>query len=139
MALKGSKTEENLRAAFAGEAQSSRRFLYFAAKADIEGLDDIAAVFRIAADGESGHAYGHLEYLEDSGDPITGLPMGGTGDNLKSAIESATRECTELYPDFARIARDEGFNEIADWFESVARAERSHANRLQKALDALDP
>jgi rubrerythrin len=137
MSLKGSKTEENLKAAFAGEAQANRRYLYFAQKADIEGCSDVAAVFRSTADGETGHAHGHLEYLEQCGDPITGLPFGTTFDNLKSAIASETHEYTDLYPGMARTARDEGFDEIADWFETLAKAERSHANRFQKALNEL--
>ncbi|HKJ22435.1 MAG TPA: rubrerythrin family protein [Gammaproteobacteria bacterium] len=138
MALKGSKTEENLKAAFAGESQANRRYLYFASKADVEGYNDVSAVFRSTAEGETGHAHGHLEYLEGVGDPVTGLPIGGTADNLKSAIDGETHEYTDMYPGMAKTARDEGFDEIADWFETLAKAERSHANRFQKALDALD-
>jgi rubrerythrin len=138
MELKGSKTEQNLRDAFASEAQANRRYLYFAQKADVEGYNDVAAVFRSTAEGETGHAHGHLEYLESVGDPITGLPIGATGDNLESAIASETNEYTNMYPRMAKTARDEGFDEIADWFETLAKAERSHANRFQKALDNLD-
>ncbi len=83
MNLKGSKTEENLKAAFAGESQANRRYLYFAAKADVEGYNDVSAVFRSTAEGETGHAHGHLEYLEAVGDPATGLPIGETKANLK--------------------------------------------------------
>ncbi len=72
MALKGTQTEQNLKDAFAGESQANRRYLYFAAKADVEGYNDVAAVFRSTAEGETGHAHGHLEYLEESGDPATG-------------------------------------------------------------------
>ena len=86
MSLKGSKTEENLKAAFAGESQANRRYLYFAAKADVEGYNDVAAVFRSTDEGETGHAHGHLEYLEQCGDPATGMPFGGTAENLKTAI-----------------------------------------------------
>ncbi len=138
MALKGSRTEENLKAAFAGESQANRRYLYFAAKADVEGYNDVAAVFRSTAEGETGHAHGHLEYLEEVGDPATGLPIGGTPDNLKAAIAGETHEYTEMYPGMAKAAREEGFDEISDWFETLAKAERSHANRFQKALDQLD-
>ncbi|MBZ0090938.1 MAG: rubrerythrin family protein [Burkholderiales bacterium] len=137
MQLKGSKTEENLKDAFAGESQANRRYLYFAAKADIEGQNDVAAVFRSTAEGETRHAHGHLEYLEVCGDPATGLPIGATRDNLKAAIAGETREYTDMYPGMAKIAREEGFGEIADWFETLAKAERSHVNRFQKALDAL--
>lgn len=136
-ALKGSKTESNLKAAFAGESQANRRYLYFAQKADVEGYNDVAAVFRSTAEGETGHAHGHLEYLEACGDPATGLPIGPTGQNLKAAIAGETHEYTDMYPGMVKVARTEGFEEIADWFETLAKAERSHANRFQKALDAL--
>ncbi|MBX3629695.1 MAG: rubrerythrin family protein [Nitrosomonas sp.] len=137
MELKGSQTEGNLKAAFAGESQANRRYLYFAAKADVEGQNDVAAVFRSTAEGETGHAHGHLEYLESCGDPATGLHFGATRDNLKTAIAGETHEYTDMYPGMAKTAREEGFDEIADWFETLAKAERSHANRFQRALDSL--
>jgi rubrerythrin len=137
MQLKGSKTEANLKAAFAGESQANRRYLYFAGKADVEGQNDVAAVFRSTAEGETGHAHGHLEYLETCGDPATGLPFGATRANLATAIAGETHEYTDMYPGMARAAREEGFDEVADWFETLAKAERSHANRFQKALDVL--
>ena len=137
MELKGSKTEGNLKAAFAGESQANRRYLYFAAKADVEGQNDVAAVFRSTAEGETGHAHGHLEHLENCGDPATGMPFGASRDNLKTAIAGETHEYTDMYPGMAKTARDEGFDEIADWFETLAKAERSHANRFQRALDGL--
>jgi rubrerythrin len=90
-ALKGSKTEGNLKAAFAGESQANRRYLYFAQKADVEGFNDVSAVFRSTAEGETGHAHGHLEFLEGVGDPATGLPIGGTSNNLKAAIAGETQ------------------------------------------------
>src|SRR5712664_4300201 len=135
--LKGTKTEENLKAAFAGESQANRRYLYFAGKADVEGQNDVAALFRSTAEGETGHAHGHLEYMEKIGDPATGLPIGRSRDNLKAAVAGETHEYTDTYPGMAKQARDEGFGEIADWFETLAKAERSHANRFQKALDVL--
>ena len=138
MSLKGSQTEQNLKDAFAGESQANRRYLYFAAKADVEGYNDVSAVFRSTAEGETGHAHGHLEYLEEVGDPVTGEPIGSTASNLKSAIAGETYEYTDMYPGMARTARDEDLDEIADWFETLAKAERSHANRFQKALDTLD-
>jgi rubrerythrin len=136
-ALKGSKTEENLKAAFAGESQANRRYLYFANKADVEGQNDVAALFRSTAEGETGHAHGHLEWLEQVGDPATGLPIGSTRDNLKAAVAGETHEYTDMYPGMAKAAREEGFDEIADWFETLAKAERSHANRYTKALNEL--
>jgi rubrerythrin len=97
----------------------------------------VASVFRSTAEGETGHAHGHLEYLEAVGAPATGLPIGSTANNLKASIAGETHEYTDMYPGMAKSARDEGFDEIADWFETLAKAERSHANRFQKALDAL--
>ena len=135
--LKGSKTEENLKAAFAGESQANRRYLYFANKADVEGQNDVAALFRSTAEGETGHAHGHLDYLAQVGDPATGMPIGSSSDNLKASVAGETHEYTDMYPGMAKTARDEGFEEIADWFETLAKAERSHANRFQKALDQL--
>ncbi|MCP4637047.1 MAG: rubrerythrin [Methyloversatilis sp.] len=137
MPLKGSRTEAHLKEAFASEAQANRRYLYFAAKADIEGQSDVAAVFRSTAEGETGHAHGHLEYLEHCGDPVSGLPIGSTRDNLKASIASETHEYSDMYPAMARTAREEGFEEVADWFETLAKAERSHANRFKRALDEL--
>ena len=128
---------DNLKAAFAGESQANRRYLYFAQKADIEGAPDVAAVFRSTAEGETGHAHGHLEYLEEVGDPATGEPMGETEDNLKSAIQGETHEYTDMYPGMAKTAREEGFEEIADWFETLAKAEKSHAGKFQKTLESI--
>ena len=138
MDLKSSNTEQNLKDAFAGESQANRRYLYFAAKADVEGYNDVSAVFRSTAEGETGHAHGHLEHLEAVGDPATGLPIGGTSDNLKAAIAGETHEYTDMYPGFAATAREEGFGEIADWFETLAKAEKSHAGRFQTLLDTID-
>jgi rubrerythrin len=133
--LKNSKTEENLKVAFSGEAQANRRYLYFAQKADIEGHSAAAAVFRAVAEGETGHAYGLLEYLEEVGDPLTGKPIGPTADNLVAAVAGETHEITDIYPGMARTAREEGFDEIAEWFETLAKAEKSHAGRFQRVLD----
>jgi rubrerythrin len=133
--LKGTETEQNLKDAFAGESQASRRYLRFAQKADVEGFNDVAAVFRSTAEGETGHAHGHLEYLEEVDDPATGKPIGPTGDNLKAAIARETHEYTDVYPGMARVARREGLDEIANWFETLAKAGKSHAGRFQNALE----
>jgi rubrerythrin len=135
--LRDSKTIDNLKAAFAGESQANRRYLYFAQKADVEGHNDVSALFRSTAEGETGHAFGHLEFMETVGDPATGEPIGPTDANLKAAVAGETHEYTDMYPGMARTARDEGFDEIADWFETLAKAEKSHAGRFQKALDGL--
>jgi rubrerythrin len=136
--LQGSKTHTNLKEAFAGESQANRRYLYFAKVADVEGQPDIAGLFRDTAEGETGHAHGHLDYLKRVGDPATGEPIGDTVKNLKASIAGETYEYTQMYPGFAKTAREEGFTEIAEWFETLARAERSHAGRFQKGLDTLN-
>jgi rubrerythrin len=135
--LKGSKTHDNLKAAFAGESQANRRYLYFAKVADVEGQPDIAGLFRDTAEGETGHAHGHLDFLKKVGDPATDLEIGTTEKNLEASIAGETYEYTEMYPGFAKTARQEGFEEIAEWFETLARAERSHAGRFKKGLDSM--
>ena len=136
--LKGTETHNNLKAAFAGESQANRRYLYFAKVADIEGYPAIASNFRETAEGETGHAHGHLDYIKQVGDPATGLPIGDTAKNLAAAVAGETHEYTDMYPGMAKTAREEGFNEIADWFETLAKAEKSHAGRFQALLDDID-
>jgi len=135
--LNGSQTHSNLKEAFAGESQANRRYLYFAQKADVEGYPDVAALFRSVAEGETGHAFGHFDFLAEVGDPVTGVAVGATSDNLNSAIEGETSEYTEMYPGFAKTARDEGFDQTAEWFETLARAEKSHAGRFGEGLASL--
>jgi rubrerythrin len=135
--LKGSKTHENLKAAFAGESQANRRYLYFAKIADVEGYPEIAGNFRETAEGETGHAHGHLDYIKVVGDPATDLPIGDTVKNLRAAVAGETHEYTDMYPGMAKTARSEGFGEIADWFETLAKAEKAHAGRFQKLLDDI--
>jgi len=135
--LKGSKTHDNLKAAFAGESQANRRYLYFAKQADVEGYPEVAGNFRETAEGETGHAHGHLDYLKVAGDPATDLPIGDTHANLAAAVAGETHEYTDMYPGMAKTARDEGFAEIADWFETLAKAEKSHAGRFQQLLDSI--
>ena len=137
MSLEGTQTHENLKAAFAGESQANRRYLYFAKVADIEGYPDIAGNFRDTAEGETGHAHGHLDYMKSTGDPATGLPIGETAENLAAAVAGETHEYTEMYPGMAKTAREEGFEEIADWFETLAKAEKSHAGKFQKTLESI--
>ena len=135
--LRGTVTQKNLRSAFARDSQANPRYLYFAQKADAEGFDDVAAVFRAMAEIKTRHAHRHLEYLDAASDLATGQPIGPTRDNLKAAIAGETHEYVDIYPGMARAARQEGFDEIAAWFEMLAKAGRSHAGRFQKALDAL--
>ena len=135
--IRGSKTHANLKEAFASESQANRRYLYFAQKADVEGHPEVAALFRWIAEGETGHAFGHFDFLAEAGDPVTDEPVGATEDNLRSAIAGETYEYTEMYPGFARTARDEGFDEIAEWLETLARAEKSHAGRFAQGLESI--
>ena len=136
--LKGTKTHQNLKDAFAGESQANRRYLYFAKQADIEGYADIAGLFRDTAEGETGHAHGHLDYLKPVGDPATDMPMNDTVENLKTGIAGETHEYTDMYPGMAKTAREEGFSEIADWFETLAKAEKSHAGRFEEGLKSVE-
>ena len=135
--LKGSKTHANLKAAFAGESQANRRYLYFAKQADVEGYPEIAGNFRDTAEGETGHAHGHLDYLKKAGDPATDLPIGTTEKNLRASVAGETHEYTDMYPSIAKTARAEGFNEIADWFETLAKAEKSHAGKFDSLLKSI--
>lgn len=132
--LKGSRTHENLKTAFALEAQANRRYVYFARQADIEGFPEIAGLFRDTAEGEASHANGHIDYLRKIEDPVTGKPIGTTAANLESAIVGETFECTQMYPAMAATAREEGFSDIADWFERLAKAEHNHADRFLRGL-----
>ena len=135
--LKGSKTHQNLKAAFAGESQANRRYLYFAKIADVEGYPEIAGNFRDTAEGETGHAHGHLDYLKKAGDPATDMPFGSTEQNLAAAVAGETHEYTDMYPGMAKTARQEGFAEIADWFETLAKAEKSHAGKFSALLKSI--
>ena len=136
-ALKDTKTHQNLKEAFAGESQANQRYLYFARRADIEGYPDVGGLFRDTSEAETGHAFGHLDFLKEAGDPVTNVPFGSTEMNLKSAVEGETYEFTQMYPGFARTAREEGFEEVAEWLETLAKAEKSHAGRFTKALQTL--
>ena len=135
--ISGTKSHDNLKNAFAGESQANRRYLYFARQADIEGYPDMGGLFRDTSEAETGHAFGHLDFLKEVGDPCTGVPIGTTEKNLKSAVEGETYEYTEMYPGFAKTARDEGLAELAEWFETLAKAEKSHAGRFNKGLQAI--
>jgi len=135
--LKGTKSHGNLKTAFAGESQAYRRYLYFARVADIEGYPDMGGLFRDTSEAETGHAFGHLDFLKEVGDPVTDVPIGNTEKNLKSAVEGEIYEYTEMYPGFAKTAREEGLPELAEWFETLAKAEKSHAGRFTKGLETV--
>ena len=136
--IKGTKTHQNLKDAFAGESQANRRYLYFAKQADIEGYPDVGGLFRDTAEAETGHAHGHLDYLKPAGDPATDKPIGSTDKNLAAAVAGETFEYSEMYPGMSKTAREEKFDDVAEWFETLAKAEKSHAGRFQKALDGLE-
>jgi len=135
--LAGSKSLQNLKDAFAGESQANRRYLYFARIADIEGFPDVAGLYKDTADAETGHAFGHLDFLKEVGDPATGESIGKTELNLKESIAGETYEYTQMYPGMAKTAREEGFVELAEWFETLAKAEKSHAGRFTKGLNQI--
>lgn len=137
--LKGSKTEQNLKNGFIGESMANRRYLYFARRADEEGYPEIAAVVRSIAEGETAHAFGHLDFIRqgNSVDPATGKPIGTLEEMIKSAIAGETYEWTQMYPGFAKDAREEGFTEVAEWFETLAKAEKSHAAKFEELLKLL--
>src|SRR2546430_1515410 len=135
--LRGTKSHTNLKGAFCGESQAERRSLYSARAADIEGFPDMAGLFKDTADAETGHAFGHLDFLKEVGDPVTDEPIGKTEKNLRSAVARATYEYTQMYPGTATTARDEGFAELAEWFETLAKAEKSHAGRFNKGLKQI--
>ena len=136
--LAESKTIENLRSAFAGEAQANRRYIYFSRKADEEGYPEVSALFRSVAEGETAHALRHFDYMRKIGDPVTKVPVPNVKGMLDSAVKGETYECTTMYPAFAKVAREEGFDEIAKWFETLAKAERAHAGKFKEAFDKLE-
>lgn len=135
MPLTGSTTQENLREAFRREAEATLRCLYFARRADVEGHAGVAATLRALAEGESGHAFGHLELLEEAGDEAAG--PGDTSGNLDSAIAADEEMATKLYAKWAAQARKDSLPDVADWFDSLARAETVHLQQLRRLRAAL--
>lgn len=135
--LRGTRTEQNLRDAFAAESAASRRYLFFAQQADVDGHPDIAALFRSIAESETGHALGHYDFLAELGDPDSGQALGSTIDALRAAVASERREAEDFYPRLAEEARAEGFHEIGDWMDVVGRAERAIVDRFSEGLGSL--
>src|SRR5258708_12647415 len=103
--LKDTKTHENLKHAFAGESQANRRYLYFARVADIEGYPDVGGLFRDTSEAETGHAFGHMDFLKSVGDPATDVPFASTPQTLHSAIQTETYQYTPMYPAIAKTPR----------------------------------
>ena len=136
--LEGSKTYQNLNQALAAGSQVHLRFLYLAQLADIEGYPEIASNFREAAEREIEHAYGHLDYLKRVSDGDAGLPVVDTMESLKAVVALKTQAYTDKYPVMARSAREEGFDEIAEWFEKLARREKFQVGCFQQLQDRLE-
>lgn len=128
--LKGTKTEANLMAAFAGESQARNKYTYFASKAKKDGYVQIAKIFEETAENEKEHAKIWYKLLHDG--------IGSTTENLKEAAEGENFEWTDMYADFAKEAREEGFDEIADLFEGVAAIEKEHEERYRKLLANIE-
>ena len=128
MELKGSKTEQNLLAAFSGESQARNKYTYFAAVAKEEGFEQIAGIFLETAENEREHAKKEFDFLKG---------VGNTRANLKAAAEGENYEHTQMYPEFERVAREEGFSEIADFFKEVAEVEEEHEKRYLALLKNL--
>ena len=131
MELKGSRTEKNLAAAFAGESQARNKYTYFASKAKKEGYEQIAAIFLETAENEKEHAKMWFKYLE-------GGEVKSTAENLKAAAEGENFEWTDMYKEFAKVAREEGFEKIAFEFEAVAKIEKEHEERYRALLDKVE-
>ena len=140
--LKGTKTEQNLLKAFAGESQARMRYNYFAKQAKKEGLEQIAAIFEETALNEKEHAKRFFKFLEGGMVEITASypagVIGNTMENLKAAAEGENEEWTELYPAFADIAEEEGFKTVAAAFRMIAEVEKAHEERYLKLYNNLD-
>jgi rubrerythrin len=140
--LRGTKTEKNLLKAFAGESQARMRYDYFAKQAKKEGLEQIAAVFTETALNEKEHAKRFFKFLDGGDIEIVAIypagKIGTTLENLKASAGGEHEEWEELYPEFARVAREEGLNEIAETFTMIAKAEEAHEERYRKLYDNLE-
>ncbi len=130
-------THLDLKEAFAAESGTVHRYLYFAKIADIEGFPDAAQLFRELAEGGLHNAHGNLDYLKQVGDPVTDLPVGETDRNLAVAVAAETMASLETYPLMAARAREDGFTDIASWFETLTKAKRAHSERLKAAMETL--
>lgn len=140
--IKGTKTEQNLLKAFAGESQARMRYNYFAKQAKKEGLEQISALFEETAENERSHAKQFFRYLEGGMVEITASypagVIGNTMENLKAAADGENEEWTELYPTFAKIAEEEGFKNIAATFKMIAKIEKAHEARYRKLYNNLE-
>lgn len=137
MELADTQTLTNLREALDASSRGARRLIWFAEQADIEGYPEIAATFRAAAEVQAGHANGHLEYLAEFGDPDTGLPLNDTSEHLAAAIAAERQKAEAITPGYVEVAKGEGLGEIAEWFETVERAQQRVVGRLEAGSDSL--
>ncbi|MCA8925773.1 MAG: rubrerythrin family protein [Planctomycetes bacterium] len=137
--LSDSRTFENLKAAFTADCQDVARFRYFANRADLEGSLDSAVLFRAATEGQATRTLGHLEFLSAVCDPVTRVRIGANEQNLRAAISRTSYEGETMYVNFAKTAREEGFDAVAEWFESLAAAELQLQRRFELALASLGP
>ena len=139
--IKGTKIEQNLLKAFAGESQARTRYTYFASKAKKEGYEQIAAIFTETADNEKEHAKRFFKFLEGGMVEITAMypagVIGATEENLKAAADGENEEHTDLYPEFAKVAKEEGFNEVAACFTLIAKVEVEHERRFRKLAENI--
>jgi rubrerythrin len=140
--LKGTKTEQNLLKAFAGESQARMRYDYFSKQAKKEGLEQISAIFAETALNEKEHAKRFFKFLEGGGVEITAMypagKIGTTLENLKASADGENEEWTELYPEFARVAEEEGFKEVAVAFKMIAKVEKAHEDRYRTLYNNLE-
>ncbi len=143
MSLKGTQTEKNLLKAFAGESQARNRYTYFASQAKKEGYEQISAIFTETADNEKEHAKRFFKFLE-SGEALEITAMypagkiGTTVENLKAAAMGENEEWTELYPEFAKVAKEEGFSDVATAFTMIAKVEKEHEERYKKLAENIE-
>lgn len=130
--IEKSKTYGNLKNSFYEEAALVFRYQFFARIAEFDGQDRIQALFKEIAEGGTSNVHGSLDFLRTSRDPSSEIPIGGTSKNLESVIQTETKQCTELYPQMAATAREEGFTDIASWFETLEKLKRSHLKKLKQ-------
>ena len=130
--LEDSKTLENLREAFLAEASLAYRLRYFAIVAEFEGLDRCAGLFRELAESEETHVHGCLDFLRSVHDPDSRIPIGGTRKNLDSILQTTTERSTQTYPDMAKTAREEGFTDVASWFDTLEKLQRHQTERVRR-------
>lgn len=133
--LERSRTFENLRTAFSEEASLVFRYLYYATLADFEGMDRHASLFKDIAEGGDASVQGCFDFLKLARDPESGIAVGGTLKNIESLIQTESKQHSQTYPEMAKTAREEGFTDIASWFDTLEKAKRSHVRKLRKLSD----